>query len=122
MVYCPKCGVKNEDDAKICAKCGAPLYGTKRARTHKDNECFDNGCFGPKEGRHFEEECFGLPYGGAIVGLLFGVIVLIAGAAWIISSALGIEIDVWTFIGPVMVIFVGALIIAGVIYGLSRRR
>lgn len=117
MVYCSKCGAKNEDDAEICAKCGASLYGTKRVSTHRDNMCF-----GSEEERHFEKECFGLPYGGAIVGLLFGVIILIFGAAWVISLSLGIEIDVWKFIGPVMVIFIGALIIAGVIYGLSRRR
>ncbi|MCK4435715.1 zinc-ribbon domain-containing protein, partial [Candidatus Bathyarchaeota archaeon] len=23
LVYCTKCGLKNEDDATVCAKCGA---------------------------------------------------------------------------------------------------
>jgi hypothetical protein len=117
LVYCQKCGAKNEDDAEICAKCGAPLYGTKRASTRRDDTCF-----GPKEEKRFEEECFGLPHGGAILGLLFGVIILIFGASWVISLSLGIDIDVWKFMGPIMVIFIGALIIAGVIYGLSHRR
>lgn len=117
LVYCPKCGAKNEDDAKACVKCGAPLYGTRRASRRRDD-----ACFGSREGRHFEEECFGLPHGGAIVGLLFGVIILILGAAWVISLSLGIDIDVWTFIGPVVVIFIGTLIVAGVIYGLTHRR
>ena len=115
MVYCSKCGAKNEDDAKICAKCGASLYGAKRASKRRDDMCF-----GPGEERHFEEECFGLPYGGAIVGLLFGVIILIFGAAWVISLSLGIDIDVGKFIGPVVAIFIGALIVAGVIYRLRR--
>ena len=24
-MFCPKCGTKNEDDARFCAACGAPL-------------------------------------------------------------------------------------------------
>lgn len=117
LVYCPKCGAENEDDAEKCAKCGASLYSVKRSSRRRDD-----ACFGPREERHFEEECFGLPYGGAIVGLLFGVIILIFGAAWVVSLSLGIEIDVWKFIGPIVVIFIGALIVAGVIYGLRHRR
>jgi ribosomal protein L40E len=117
LVYCPKCGAENEDAAEKCVKCGASLYSTKRASRRRDD-----ACFGPREERHFGEECFGLPYGGAIVGLLFGVIILILGAAWVVSLSLGIEIDVWKFIGPVVVIFIGALIVAGVVYGLSHRR
>jgi uncharacterized integral membrane protein len=117
LVYCTKCGTKNEDDARTCVKCGAPLYGAKRAIKRRND-----ACFGPREERHFEEECFGLPYGGAIVGLLFGVIVLIFGATWVVSLSLGMDIDVWRFIGPVVVIFIGALIVAGVIYGLRHRR
>ena len=26
MVYCSKCGVKNDDDARFCVNCGAPLF------------------------------------------------------------------------------------------------
>lgn len=116
MVYCVKCGQKNEDDAEVCSKCGEPLYGSKRATTRREDTCF-----GPQEERRFEEECFGLPYGGAIFGIIFGIIILIFGVAWVISTTIGIEIDVWKYIGPFLVIIIGILIIAGVSYRLSRR-
>jgi uncharacterized membrane protein YvbJ len=110
MVYCVKCGAKNEDDAEVCVKCGAPLHGPKRVTTRRENTCF-----GPRGEKRFEEECFGLPYGGAIFGILFGIIILILGVAWII------ERDVWKYMGPLMVIVIGILIIAGIAYRFSRR-
>lgn len=30
MVYCPKCGKKNEEDAEYCSKCGTNLISTKK--------------------------------------------------------------------------------------------
>jgi len=75
----------------------------------------EDECFGSRGEKRFEEECFGLPYGGAIVGIIFGIIILIFGFAWLTG------IDIWENIGPVMVIIVGILIIAGVIYGATRR-
>lgn len=59
------------------------------------------------------DECFGLPRGGAIFGLFIGVIIIIVG----LQMAFGWEID----IGPFATIMFGALIIAGALYGLSRR-
>ena len=61
-------------------------------------------------------ECFGLPYGGAIAGILFGIIILVFGVAWLTG------IDIWEHIGPFMVIIVAILIIAGAIYGVTRKR
>ena len=110
MVYCSKCGAKNEDDATVCVGCGASLYVPRRVAKRRGNECF-----GPKEEKRFEEECFGLPYGGAIVGIIFGIIILVLGFAWLIGKPL------WEYMGPLAVILVGILIIAGVIYGASRR-
>lgn len=110
MVYCSKCGAKNEDDAKICVSCGASLYVPRRVAKRRGDECF-----GPREERRFEEECFGLPYGGAIVGIIFGIFILIWGFAWLTGR------DFWNNIVPVMVILVGILIIAGVVYGATRR-
>lgn len=110
MVYCSKCGAKNEDDATVCVGCGASLYVPRRVAKRRGNECF-----GPKEEKRFEEECFGLPYGGAIVGIIFGIIILVFG------FALLAKINIWDYIGPLFIIIVGILIIAGVIYGASRR-
>ncbi len=110
MVYCSKCGAKNTDDTEICVSCGASLHPPRRVTKRRENECF-----GPREERRFEEECFGLPYGGAIVGIIFGVIILVFGLAWLSN------IDISKYIGPIFVILVGILIIAGVAYGASRR-
>ena len=33
MVYCPKCGTKNEDDATFCKSCGASLTGSRQNTT-----------------------------------------------------------------------------------------
>lgn len=107
MVYCPKCGTNNAEDARICVKCGAALYPEK-----KKEECI---FFGPPRERA-EEECFGIPYGGAIVGIIFGAIIIFLGLA----MALGVDIGRW--IGIFILIIVGLLIIVGAIYGLRRRR
>lgn len=110
MVYCTKCGAKNEEDAEICVSCGASLYAPRRVTKHREDNCF-----GPKGEKRFEEECFGLPYGGAIVGIIFGIIILVLGFAWLA------KINIWDYIGPLFVIIIGVLIIAGVAYGASRR-
>ncbi|MEA2090357.1 MAG: zinc-ribbon domain-containing protein [Thermoproteota archaeon] len=110
MVYCTKCGTQNEDDAEYCVKCGAPLYTPKRvAKEHREYTCF-----GPRE-RRVEEECFGLPYGGAIAGLIFGVIIILVGVAIVFEK------DIGRLVGSFAIITVGLLIIAGAIYALSRR-
>lgn len=99
MVHCVKCGTENPDDAEFCNKCGSRLDQRKK-----------DECFGPK-GR--EDECFGLPRGGAIFGLFIGIIIII----WGLSQLLDIKIDLWPFI----VVIFGILVIAGAIYGFSRR-
>jgi len=103
LVYCTKCGAKNEDDAEVCVNCGASLYAPKRVARRR------------REERRFEEECFGLPHGSAIAGIIFGIIILVFGIAWLTG------INIWENIGPVIVILVGILIIAGVVYGATRR-
>ncbi len=60
-----------------------------------------------------ENKCFGLPRGGAIFGLVIGVIIVLVG----LINFFNWRID----IGPVITIIFGILIAAGAIYGLSRR-
>ena len=101
MVYCTKCGTKNEDDAVVCVECKEPLGShppTRRERRHKENECF------------------GLPHGGAIGGLVLGLIIIL----WGVTAALGIDFGdyLWAFI----VIIFGTLMVAGALYSISRRR
>ena len=59
-----------------------------------------------------EDECFGLPGGGSIVGVLIGLAIILVGA----SELFGWNID----IGPFAIIAVGVLIVAGVLYRQSQ--
>ena len=111
MVYCTKCGAKNEEDAEVCTKCGASLQVSRPERKLRSGD----DCFGPRERRHMENECFGLPHGGAIVGIIFGIIIVIIGLA-ILSG-----LRIWDYIGPLIIVIVGTLIIGGALYGMRRR-
>ena len=107
MVYCPKCGTLNDDTAEFCVKCGASLRtGTYESRRY--------------ERRRAENECFGLPHGGAIVGLVIGIIVLLWGAFALAEQANLIKYspDLWI----IVVIAIGVLLIAGGLYRMNRSR
>lgn len=105
MAACPKCGTKNEEDAKYCAQCGANLEtGAYPSRRYK---------------RKREEECFGIPRGGTIVGLAIGVIIVLWGFIWLLQQ---VNVLPKTLeIGPFAAIIFGILILVGALYGLSRR-
>lgn len=111
MVYCHNCGTKNDDDAEFCSKCGTSL---------KEKVDFDKsrkkgeGCFG--ESRDQRDECFGLPHGGLIVAAIFGILLIIGGISAIYN------IDLGPFVGPMIIILIGILIIAGAIYGYRKRK
>jgi F0F1-type ATP synthase assembly protein I len=121
MVYCTKCGTKNEDGAKYCVKCGANLEVSREKglerRVEEWGEEFGRRAeeWGEQFGRRAEEECFGLPHGGAIVGLIIGSIIVLVGLSWLIGAYL------WRYIWPLIVIAFGLLIVAGILYGLRRR-
>ncbi|MEI7826514.1 MAG: zinc ribbon domain-containing protein [Euryarchaeota archaeon] len=113
MPYCQNCGTKNDEGVEFCINCHNPLYDTRRRRARRD------GCYGD-EGP--EQECFGLPHGGIIVGIIFGLLLLIAGVILILQKVFGIAINfngelVW----PVVMIAIAVLIIAGAIYQIRRR-
>ncbi len=62
MVYCPKCGTKNEEDATFCKSCGVSLTGSKEHDRHRDQRC--------------EDECAG---GGRGWAVFWGVIIVLIG-------------------------------------------
>jgi uncharacterized membrane protein YvbJ len=105
MVYCVKCGAKNSDDAKICSQCGASLYPIREERE--------------RYYRRYERECFGIPRGGAIVGLAIGIIIVVAGLLWFLQQAklIASEVSVW----PFAAIIFGILIVIGALFGMRRR-
>ena len=69
MVYCTKCGTKNDDTAQFCTKCGTSLAGTSKKR----EDDWDKRC---------EEECSGS--GGKRRWSIFWGLVIILVGLWII--------------------------------------
>jgi uncharacterized SAM-binding protein YcdF (DUF218 family) len=63
-----------------------------------------------------ENECFGLPNGGMIVGAVIGVIIILVGLGLFIQATYGLSIDFWPFI----IIIFGVLIVAGALYRQRR--
>ena len=106
LVYCTKCGSKNEDTAVVCVKCGASLQtGTVEPQRY--------------ERRRKESECFGLPHGGTIAGIVIGALIILWGffmlaeqQGWIAEG-----INFWW----VIIIIIGILMVAGGIYKATRR-
>jgi len=117
MVYCTKCGAKNEDEASNCVNCGTPLqvYSSEKRDWEKEIEirAEEFGRRAEQFGRRMESECFGLPSGSAIFGLFIGAIIILFG----LQQLLGWNID----FGPYAIIIFGLLIVAGAMYGFSRR-
>lgn len=100
MAYCQKCGEKNEDDARYCNNCGAPLSGTQ-----KDSD------------KERAEECFGGPRYAPIV---WGLILVLIGLAILIEGGLkniqGLPAWVYGFdVGWFFALIIGiVIIIAGI--------
>ena len=101
MVYCTKCGTKNDENVELCSNCGEPLKTTRAVR---------------RERRRKEDECFGLPNGSSIFGAVIGLIIIL----WGVSSVL--DIDFGNYLWPIIIIVFGTLIVAGALYSMNRRR
>jgi uncharacterized membrane protein YvbJ len=108
--YCSKCGKENADDAMFCKNCGAAITATAEPYAGPKKQRNDD-CFGT-EG----ERCFGVPNGGIIVGIVFGILLILAGVALFYGWAWN-----WNWVGAAILVLIGALIILGAYYR-SRRR
>ena len=101
MVYCTKCGTKNEDDALTCVNCKEPLGNYQTVR---------------RERRRKASECFGLPNGGSIAGLVIGLIIILWGVTSVLDISLG------DFLWPLIIVIFGTLMVAGALYSIRSRR
>ena len=110
MVYCSKCGTQNVDDAKTCSNCGASLYTVGQRYRGSEREHY----------RRVENECFGLPNGGVIAGIVFGIIVVFIGLGLFLQAS-GYIVNFGSFIWPMILIIFGLLILAGGLYSWRRR-
>jgi len=104
LVYCFKCGAKNKGDAKICVKCGENLYPLRERR------------------EPHVEECFGVPRGGAIFGILIGAIIIIIGLLFFLSKIFGWIIEFTDIFGVLILFVIGIMFFAGGFYRLRRER
>lgn len=126
MVYCTKCGTKNEEDAKHCSKCGANLEVSREEllekRVEEWGEEFGRRAeeWGEQFGKRVEEECFGLPHGGAIFGLFIGIIIILAGTIFLLQE-IGVIVESFNLLWPFFVIIFGILFVASAVYALTRR-
>jgi uncharacterized membrane protein YvbJ len=126
LVYCTKCGTKNKESAEHCSKCGADLEVSREKRLEKRVEEWGEEFgkraeeWGEQFGKRAEEECFELPHGGAIFGLFIGVIIILAGAIFLLQ-AMGMIVKGLHLLWPFFVIIFGLLFVAGAIYSLARR-
>ena len=127
MVFCSKCGTKNEDAAEYCVKCGTKLNMPREKDWVKriDEGGEKIGEWGEEFGKRVEEwaedfpkrtkqECFGLPHGGTIIGLIIGIIIILVG----VTSLAGIDLELW----PLIIVIFGLLIFGGAIYSLTHKR
>ncbi len=118
MVYCTKCGAQNDDDTAYCSSCGESLSVSRREKRGWEEEievrAEEFGARAEKWGRNMEDECFGFPGGGSIVGVLFGLMIILLGA----RELFGWSVD----FGPFVIIVVGVLILAGALYQQNKRR
>ena len=110
MVYCSKCGTQNPETNTVCSNCGAPLYTVGQRYPGSDLEHY----------RRVENECFGLPNGGMIVGIVFGTIILIVGLGLFLEAS-GINFNFWGALWPIIIIIFGLLIVLGAVFGRRRR-
>lgn len=107
MVYCSKCGTQNPDTNTVCSNCGAPLYSVGQRYPGSDREHY----------RRVESECFGLPNGGMIVGVVIGLIIVLVGLGLFLQVTYGINLPFW----PIIIIIFGVLIVLGAVFGRRRR-
>ena len=112
VVYCQHCGTENDDNAEFCKNCGAALGARETPRETRTEA--------RRPGQPKDDECFGLPNGDAICGVIFGGIIIIVG----ISSILGWDFStLWdAVIGPYLILIFGSLIVLGAIYSSTRKK
>jgi uncharacterized membrane protein YvbJ len=95
LVYCTKCGTKNEDDATVCINCGALIHGASAEERHY------------RRYRRYEGDYYRYHRrSGAIGALVFGVIIVLVGFVLLLQITYGNPID-WNFVWAIIIIVIG---------------
>lgn len=131
MVYCTKCGTKNNPTVKYCTKCGSPLEQSDKSWEKKIDEGAeefgkhakkwgeDFGESAEQWGQNFEKQiedgCFGLSQIGAILGVLIGIIIVIAGLLLLFG------VNLFRLLGSVMILAFGIIILLSALKTLTKK-
>jgi len=96
LVYCTKCGARNEENATICINCKAVL---KTPNSEKESEVKPVCC----------DSVYGYRrWGGALIGVLIGIIVILIGFSLMVRQLYGISLPwfelIMIFLGVYLVI------------------
>ena len=100
MPYCSKCGIKNEEDATFCKKCGTSLSGDRTEYKHiRNDQC--------------EEECSGSGKGFSV---FWGIIIILIGL-WVLFEYVLEEMNLISSDFPFWSIFALVIGILVIIWG-----
>jgi ribosomal protein L40E len=102
LVYCSKCGAKNEDNAEVCARCGEPLL---RPEETGRRSWRGEGLRSIKDRRS-----------PSFWGIFFGLLIVLYGAIWLLSAVF--PWLTWDRVWPFIMILFG---IAIIVRALMRR-
>jgi uncharacterized membrane protein YvbJ len=100
MVFCSKCGTQNPDTNTYCQKCGTPLTATGTNNQPQDRYAHRS------------------PYRAMWGAVLGGVVLLIIGLSFLLSTVYSVTIVWW----PVVLIAIGVFLIVRWILLWPRRR
>jgi hypothetical protein len=102
LVYCIQCGFENKDDAYYCVKCGVSLPLTHTRYNHSSHDCF-----GISKG---DDSCLVLRHGGAIIGMIVGVLIIISGISVLLDQS------IWHLFLPLFIIAIGLFLVFEAIF------
>jgi len=86
MVYCTKCGELNEDGAEYCTKCEASLTARDRTRRVRSDR----------------DMCFGAPMEGHVLGIFFGLMIVL----WGVSQIMNIDVNLFAIVAVVSGLYI----------------
>ena len=131
MVYCTKCGTKNNPTEKYCSKCGTPLEISNKTweqkiedgaeefgkKAEQWGEEFGERAqhWGQKFEKHTQEQWNTLTNIGALFGVLVGIIIFLAGVLLLAG------INLFRLLGSVIILSFGIIILLSALKALTKK-
>ncbi|MEJ5327321.1 MAG: zinc ribbon domain-containing protein [Candidatus Bathyarchaeia archaeon] len=106
MVYCIKCGANNSENSAFCINCGARLYGVNAEGEFYWRHRHRTGDYYSFHRRR-----------GALTTLIVGIAIAFLGFSLLLGEAFNIRVPWW----EIILILIGAWLIARAIVRMKRR-